>query len=53
MVPPSGVRSWRPSPRDQMWVQLYHQNKGKIGADFGRLAFTTVPLAAYHSFDAK
>src|SRR5436305_5021297 len=44
---------WRPSPRDQTWVQLYRQHRGKIGADFGRLAFTTAPLAAYHSLDAK
>ena len=27
--------------------------KGKIDADFGKLAFTTPPLAAYHSLDAK
>ena len=27
--------------------------KGKIDADFGKLAFTTPPLAAYHSVDAK
>ena len=28
-------------------------HKGKIDADFGKLAFTTPPLAAYHSVDAK
>src|SRR5262249_39211952 len=32
---------------------LYQQHKGKIDADFGRLAFTTPPLAKYHSLDAK
>jgi hypothetical protein len=44
---------YRPSDRDQMWVRLYEQYKGKIDADFGKLAFTTPPLAAYHSLDAK
>lgn len=44
---------WRPSDRDQTWMRLYQQHKGKIDADFGKLAFTTPPLAAYHSLDAK
>jgi hypothetical protein len=44
---------FRPSDRDKMWLRLYDQNKGKIDADFGKLAFTTPPLAAYHSVDAK
>jgi hypothetical protein len=44
---------YRPSDRDQMWVRLYKQHYGKIDADFGKLAFTTPPLAAYHSLDAK
>jgi hypothetical protein len=42
-----------PSERDEKWVALYRQHKGKINADFGKLAFTTPPLAAYHSLDAK
>ena len=42
-----------PSDRDKMWVKLYEENKGKIDASFGKLAFTTPPLAAYHSLDAK
>jgi hypothetical protein len=32
---------------------LYGENKGKITADFGRLSFTTPPLCAIHSLDAK
>ena len=35
------------------WLQLYDKYKGKIDADFGKLAFTTPPLAAFHSLDAK
>lgn len=42
-----------PSERDKMWVKLYKQYKGKIDADFGKLAFTTPPLAAFSSVDAK
>jgi len=44
---------WRPSDRDKTWLRLYEKHKGKIGADFGREAFTTAPLAAAHSLDAK
>jgi hypothetical protein len=44
---------WSPSNRDKKWLQLYHQYKGKMDADFGKLAFTTPPLAAYSSLDAK
>ena len=35
---------YRPSDRDQMWVRLYEQFKGKMDADFGKIAFTTPPL---------
>jgi hypothetical protein len=42
-----------PSDRDKLWQRLYQEHKGKIDADFGKLAFTTPPLAAYHSLDAK
>jgi hypothetical protein len=42
-----------PSDRDKMWLRLYDQYKGKMDADFGKIAFTTPPLAAYHSIDAK
>lgn len=44
---------WRPSERDKTWQRLYAEHKGKIDAGFGRLAFTTPPVAAYHSLDAK
>jgi hypothetical protein len=47
------VAVFRPSERDKKWLALYDQHKGKIDADFGKLAFTTPPLAAYHSVDAK
>jgi hypothetical protein len=42
-----------PSERDRKWLQLYDRYEGKIDADFARLAFTTPPLAAFHSCDAK
>ncbi len=44
---------YRPSDRDQKWVELYEQHKGKIDVSFGKLAFTTSPLAAHSSLDAK
>src|SRR5438445_9454979 len=42
-----------PSDRDKTWQRLFQKYKGKITADFGKEAFTTPPLAAYHSLDAK
>lgn len=44
---------FRPSDRDKTWLRLYEAHKGKIDVDFGKLAFTTPPLAAFHSLDAK
>ncbi len=44
---------WRPSDRDRKWIELYDRHKGKIDVEFGKLAFTTAPIAAYHSVDAK
>jgi hypothetical protein len=44
---------FRPSPRDEKWLELYDRYKGKMDAEFGKLAFTTPPLAAYPSVDAK
>jgi hypothetical protein len=44
---------FRPSDRDRKWIELYRAHKGKIDADFGFLAFTTPPLAAFPSCDAK
>jgi hypothetical protein len=44
---------WRPSDRDMAWLRLYQKYKGKIDADFGREAFTTPPICAFPSLDAK
>jgi hypothetical protein len=44
---------FRPSDRDLMWQELYAKHRGKIDAAFGFEAFTTPPLAAAHSLDAK
>jgi hypothetical protein len=41
------------SDRDMTWLKLYEKHKGKITADFGFEAFTTAPLAAFPSCDAK
>jgi hypothetical protein len=48
-----GSAVFHPSDRDRKWLALYDRYKGKIDADFGTLAFTTPPLAAYPSVDAK
>jgi hypothetical protein len=45
--------AWVPSIRDKYWLKLYDQHRGKVTADFGKLAFATPPLAAVHSLDAK
>lgn len=44
---------FHPSERDIKWISLYKSHKGKIDVDFGFEAFTTPPLAAYPSCDAK
>jgi hypothetical protein len=44
---------WCPTDRDRAWLKLYQQHRGKIDADFGKLAFRTPPLAAHPSLDAK
>jgi hypothetical protein len=44
---------FRPSDRDKKWLALYDQYKGNIDADFGKLAFTTPPVAGFRSIDAK
>jgi hypothetical protein len=41
------------SDRDKAWIKLYDRWKGRINADFGFEAFTTPPLAAFPSCDAK
>ena len=48
-----GNAVFHPSDRDRKWLELYDKYKGKIDADFGKLAFTTPPIAAFHSVDAK
>jgi hypothetical protein len=42
-----------PSNRDLKWLKLYDEHKGKMDAAFGKLAFTTPPVCAYSSLDAK
>jgi hypothetical protein len=44
---------FHPSDRDRTWLQLFDRKNRAIDADFGFLAFTTPPLAASHSLDAK
>jgi hypothetical protein len=44
---------FHPSDRDRAWQRLYHKHKGKIGVAFGKEAFTTPPIAAFPSLDAK
>jgi hypothetical protein len=44
---------FHPSDRDMAWQRLYHKHKGKMGVAFGKEAFTTPPIAAYPSLDAK
>jgi len=44
---------FRPAERDCKWLELYRKHKGKIDASFGHEAFTTAPLAAATSLDAK
>ena len=45
--------SWRPADRDKVWLKLYDSHRGKVDANFGKLAFSTPPLCAIHSLDAK
>jgi hypothetical protein len=42
-----------PRNRDVMWQQLFEKHRGKIDTAFGFEAFTTPPLAAFRSCDAK
>ncbi|MDR3632914.1 MAG: C45 family autoproteolytic acyltransferase/hydrolase [Isosphaeraceae bacterium] len=44
---------FHPSDRDRTWLRLYREHRGKIGEGFGFLAFTTPPLSAFPSCDAK
>ncbi|MBI2826353.1 MAG: hypothetical protein HYX69_16880 [Planctomycetia bacterium] len=44
---------FRPSDRDRAWLRLFEAHRGKLAADFGFESFTTAPLAAFPSCDAK
>jgi hypothetical protein len=44
---------FHPSDRDRTWLQLFDGSNQAIDARFGFHAFTTPPLAASHSLDAK
>ncbi|GAC1472237.1 MAG: hypothetical protein NVSMB9_19250 [Isosphaeraceae bacterium] len=44
---------FHPADRDLTWLRLYEKNKGKIDTAFGFKAFTTPPLSAFSSCDAK
>jgi hypothetical protein len=44
---------FHPSARDRTWLRLFGEAKATIDATFGFRAFTTPPLCAAHSCDAK
>jgi len=44
---------FHPSDRDRTWLQLFDRKNKSIDVDFGFLAFTSPPLSASHSLDAK
>jgi hypothetical protein len=44
---------FHPSDRDRTWLRLFGAAKATIDADFGFRSFTTPPLCASHSCDAK
>jgi hypothetical protein len=44
---------FHPSDRDRTWLELFDKKPKGINAEFGFTAFTTPPLAASHSLDAK
>jgi len=44
---------FRPSDRDLAWMKLFDSAKGRIDTAFGVRAFTSTPLAAWPSLDAK
>lgn len=45
--------AWVPSNRDKKWLQFYAENHGKITAESGKRAFSTPPICAASSLDAK
>lgn len=44
---------FQPQYRDRQWMRLFDKHRGRIGEQFGFLAFSTPPIAAFHSCDAK
>jgi hypothetical protein len=44
---------WRPTDRDKTWIRLYREYRGRMDEDFGKIAFTTPPLASSAAVDAK
>jgi hypothetical protein len=44
---------FHPSDRDRCWLGLFDRKNKLIDLNFGFVAFTTPPLAAAHSLDAK
>src|SRR5262245_3584299 len=42
-----------PRTRDKAWLNLFEKHRGKIDEAFGFVAFSTPPLAAFPSCDAK
>lgn len=44
---------FHPHDRDMAWLKLFEKRKGTINEAFGFEAFTTPPLAAFSSCDAK
>ena len=44
---------FHPSDRDRTWLELFDRKNKAIDVNFGFLAFTTPPLSAAHSLDAK
>jgi hypothetical protein len=45
--------AWVPSARDKKWLQFYAENRGKIDGEAGKRAFSTPPICAASSLDAK
>jgi Phospholipase B len=45
--------AWVPGARDKKWLQFYAKHRGRITAQTGKLAFSTPPICASSSLDAK
>lgn len=44
---------WVPSDRDIKWQELFRKHQGRLAEPFGFEAYSTPPLAAFSSLDAK